>query len=189
MTIALREIDDWLNLTIPGSDRPVQMHVLHADPASGASVAMVRFPAGWGRPGIGIYAVAEEFVVLEGSIRIGQQFSAGDYVYLPPRTVREASFTEHGAVVVAWFSGRPVWTPGAPDVPAAGDPVTSRTSGVLRADAAEVPGAYEVREIASGSPEAEDVDILDPASWQWEWVPAGASANLVGPGQHARTWH
>ena len=185
MTVALRDVDSWLEINIPGSDRIAQMHVLHSDADTGASVSMVRFPAGWSRPEAGHYLPAEEFVVLDGTLHIGDSYTAGDYVYLPPRTVREPSSTEGGAVVVAWFSSTPSWVVGAPSVPPAGTKVVSRASGVLRADAAEVAGRYEV----GGPAPTTGADVLDPASWQWEWVPAGASANLVGPGQHARTWH
>lgn len=187
MTVALREVDSWLEITIPGSDRPAEMHVLHADRDTGASVSMVRFPAGWRRPEAGHYTPAEEFVVLSGTLDVGRAHTAGDYVYLPPRTVRAPSVTEHGAVVVAWFSATPSWVVGAPSVPPAGDPVVSRASGVLRADAAEVPGRYEV-----GGPAATlsaDADVLDVAGWQWQWVPAGGSVDLLGPGHHTRTWH
>lgn len=187
VTVALHNVDNWLEITIPGSDRIAQMHVLHSDPTSGASVSMVRFPAGWSRPEAGHYLPAEEFVVLDGTLHIGGSYTAGDYVYLPPRTVREPSHTEHGAVVVAWFSGTPSWVVGAPSVPPAGAKVVSRASGVLRADAAEVAGRYEVD--AAASPLRADADVLDVGAWQWEWVPAGGSANLVGPGQHTRTWH
>lgn len=187
MTVALREVEDWFEITIPGSDRPAEMHVLHADPDSGASLSMVRFPAGWRRDEIGHYTPAEEFVVLDGTLEVGRAFTAGDYVYLPPRTVREVSFTEHGALVVAWFSAKAAWEVGAPSVPPAGDPVVSRATGVLRADAAEVPGRYEVG--ASATVREAGADVLDPAGWQWEWVPAGESGKLLGPGQHTRTWH
>lgn len=185
MPVDLRAVDTWIDITIPGADRSAAMHVLHSDPDTGASVSMVRFPPGWSRPEAGHYTPAEEFVILDGSLRIGGAYSPGDYVYLPPRTVREPSFTEHGALVVAWFSGRPRWVDGAPVVPPAGDKIVSRASGVLRRDAAEVPGSYEV----GGPAPTADADVLDAAGWQWEWVPAGASADLVGPGKHARTWH
>lgn len=188
MTVALREVETWFDIEIPGSDRSAQMHVLHSDPASGASVSMVRFPPGWSRPEVGHYSPAEEFVVLDGTLTVGTPFTAGDYVYLPPRTVRQASSTEHGALVVAFFSGQASWVVGPPSEPPAGDPVVSRSAGVLRADAAEVPGRYDVLTSAPAV-RTVDADVLDVAGWQWEWVPAGASADLVGPGLHARTWH
>jgi hypothetical protein len=186
--ISLQDVDSWLDIQIPGSDRPAAMHVLHSDADTGAAVSLVRFPAGWSRPEAGHYTPAEEFVVLDGALQVGRTHTAGDYVYLPPRTVRQPSSTEHGALVVAWFSATPTWVTGEPTRPPAGDIVVSRASGVLRAGAPEVPGTYEVGGSAPG-PRPSDADVLDVAGRQWEWVPAGASANLVGPGQHTRTWN
>lgn len=188
VTVALREIDDWRESLIPGSDRPAQLRVLHADPATGASVCAVRFPPAWSRPASGHYTAAEEFVVLEGSLRMGGELSAGDYAFVPPRFMREPTFSAEGAFVVAWFAGPPVWVESPPAIPAAGELIAPRPGGVVREASAEVPGTFEVHTTTPG-PFSADADVLDPASWQWEWVPAGASTNLVGPRLYARTWH
>ena len=80
----------WQDLVIPGSEVPVQVWRLHAG-ENKASVSLVRFPAGWQRPAAGHYPVADEFVVLECSVEVGETYRAGDYAYVPPRTVRVAS--------------------------------------------------------------------------------------------------
>jgi hypothetical protein len=186
MAVRLDEVIDWLELAIPDSAPAVRLSRLHAG-ADGATVSLVRFPAGWSRPATGHYTAAEEFLVLEGSIVVGDRFSPGDYAFLPPRTVRAESSSEGGALVLAWFSGPPEWRAGTPPEPAPQAPVRSNDpAGVLREAAAEVPGRYEV----AASRRADDLgaDVLDLRTRTWEWVEAGQVPTIEAPLLHQRTW-
>lgn len=99
----------WRDVPIPGSAPEVSMARLGAA-ADGAFSALVRFPPGWGRPGAGVYDVAEELLFLEGRFRIsGDTYGPGDYGWLPAGYVRMASASATGALALAWFAGPPVW--------------------------------------------------------------------------------
>jgi quercetin dioxygenase-like cupin family protein len=191
MIVQLDRVDEWLDIPIPGSSPAVRLHRLHVDPETGASVSLVRFPAGWSRPVIGFYAAAEEFVVLEGEIRVGRSYRAGDYAYLPPRTIRAASASESGALALAWFSAPPAWTEGEPPTPPPGEPVVvsgaDRAAAPVRQDAPEVPGSYR---IAAGPVVGvgRGCDVWCPQRREWEWVPPGQVGELTSPSLHVRTW-
>ena len=185
--VNLLDVNSWLEVTIPGSDRPVGLHRLRADPEGQAAVSLVRFPRGWSRPEPGHYTAAEEFVVLEGSITVGGHYVAGDYVYIPPGTVRSDSRSDQGALVLAWFSAFPTWTPGAPEVPASGPQVAGRPREVMRTPSAEVPGGYAVLD-AVPAPHGADADLYCPATATWEWLPSGAIAEMTSAEVHVRTW-
>jgi hypothetical protein len=183
---------EWLELSIPGSAPAVRLCRLGSDPTTNASVSLVRFPPGWRRPGSGHYLPAEELVVLEGSIDVAGTHGPGDYVYLPPRTVRTESASETGALVIAWFSGTPEWVPGRPDTAPAGAPVVlaaADVAGVLRADAAEVPGEYAVlRDVGRREPLPVDADVLDLDGRAWARVPAGRPLPVGSGPLLVRTW-
>ena len=186
--VNLRDVDSWLEVTIPASDRPVDLHRLHADPESQASVSLVRFPPGWSRPGAGHYTAAEEFLVVEGSITVGDDYVAGDYAFIPPRTLRSDSRSAEGALVLAWFSALPTWVPGAAEVPPSGPQAAGRPRGVMRAASAEVPGGYAVLD-GVPAPRDVDADLYCPAKATWEWVPAGGAGELAASSEvHVRSW-
>ena len=103
----------WREAPMPGAS-PVEMALLPKLPDGGFR-AFVRFPKGWLRPDVGHYAVAEEFVVLEGALspngRRGTR--AATRGSRPLRAARDlASAT--GCLVFAWFGGTPRWIPGEP---------------------------------------------------------------------------
>lgn len=183
-------VDDhknWQELTLPGSETPVRMRRLHVDPETKASVSVVRFPAGWHRPVTGHYTAAEELVVLEGAIEVVAEHRAGEYVYLPPRTVRTDTRCARGALVIAYFSGVPQWIEGRPDVPPPAAPVHGRPAGVMRDGAAEARGSFRAVEQLPAEPLPADSDILHLADLTWEWVPAGTVPKGRGPAL-VRSW-
>jgi hypothetical protein len=99
----------WRELTMPGSTPPVRTAQLCSSP-TGASTFAVRFPAGWRRPGTGHYLVAEQFVVLDGTLEVsGVRYAAGDAGHLPAAADRTDSGSDHGCLAVAWFEGPPRW--------------------------------------------------------------------------------
>jgi hypothetical protein len=101
---------------MPGAS-PVQMALL-PKLDDGGFRAFVRFPMGWSRPDVGHYAVAEEFVVLEGSLTLnGKTWNAGAHVWVPAFERRHDLGSPTGCLVFAWFSGTPRWIPGEPTQP------------------------------------------------------------------------
>lgn len=191
MIVQLDRVDDWLDVPIPASHPAVRLHRLHVDEETGASLSLVRFPAGWSRPGTGFYSAAEEFVVLEGEIRVGHTYRAGDYAYLPPRTIRSASACGSGALVLAWFSAAPAWNEGEPQTPPPSEAVVVRAGdpagGPRRRDAPEVPGGYRITDgPVTGA--GRGCDVWCPQLRAWEWVPAGQTGELTSANLHVRTW-
>jgi hypothetical protein len=86
--------------------------------ADGAFRAFVRFPPGWSRPGAGHYAVAEEFLILEGDLQLNDTiWHAGGYAWIPARRVRSGSRSESGCLAFAWFASVPRWIAGEPSQP------------------------------------------------------------------------
>lgn len=97
---------------MPGASEPVSLQRLYVEPSRAFSVA-VTFPAGWRRPVTGHYLVAEDFLVLSGSLIIGQdRFKPLDWVHLPEKFSRETMSAPDGACVVARFSGPARWVDG-----------------------------------------------------------------------------
>ena len=106
---------------MPGGNGPVELVPL-AHPGDRAFRALVRFPAGWERPGPGHYAVPEEFLVLAGELSIGEvTWTAGGYAWIPARRTRTATLSRTGCVAFAWFGGLPRWVPGSAALPADGE--------------------------------------------------------------------
>ena len=104
----------WTSAPMPGSDRPVQLARLPAA-SDGAFRAFVRFPAGWHRADAGHYAVAEEFLVLEGALHLNNfTWKAGGYAWIPAHQPRHDLGSRNGCLVFAWFGAAPRWIPGAP---------------------------------------------------------------------------
>lgn len=103
---------DWRAFAIPQSTPEVSMAVLRPGKGGGASMALVRFPSGWERPGSGHYTCDEEFVVLEGELQVsGEVFEAGDRGWFPAGRRRFASRAHHATLALAWFSGPARWVP------------------------------------------------------------------------------
>jgi len=103
----------WRAAPMPGA-LPVEMALLPKLPDGGFR-AFVRFPKGWSRPDVGHYAVAEEFVVLDGSLVLtGKTWNKGAHVWIPAFERRHGLASPTGCLVFAWFGGTPRWIPGEP---------------------------------------------------------------------------
>ena len=104
----------WKATPMPGSSQPVQLARLPAA-SDGAFRAFVRFPAGWQRADAGHYAVAEEFLLLEGDLELnGLTWGPGGYAWIPAHRPRRDLGSKSGCLVFAWFGAAPRWIPGLP---------------------------------------------------------------------------
>jgi hypothetical protein len=163
----------WRSITIPGSAPKVGLVRLHADTRTSASVSLVRFPAGWDRPGVGHYQCAELFVVLDGSIEVsGVHYAEGYYGYLPARASRIDSRSREGCLAVGWFSAVPAWSADPPLVP----PDEAPRRGRLGAPGQPLDiggGACRCDRVPAG-PVAVTTELLWPGSGKWCLVPSGA---------------
>ena len=71
-------------------------------------LAFVRFPAGWSRSQPVVYEAAEEFVILEGELRIDDQcWVAPAYGCVAPGSVRRLTASQPGCLAWARFHGSP----------------------------------------------------------------------------------
>jgi hypothetical protein len=87
----------------------VETRVLSLDAETGAASLLVRYPAKWRLQGAGALAVDEEFLVLDGALSIGAQtYRDKAYAHLPAGYERGPMMSEAGAVVLTFFSLRPV---------------------------------------------------------------------------------
>jgi hypothetical protein len=102
---------------LPGGARPeVDVRVLSADPQSGASSLVVRYPAGWNQSGEQRLAADEELFVLDGELLINdRRFGLHSYAYLPAGYRRLTAVSPAGAVVLTFFSATPSLDPSLPD--------------------------------------------------------------------------
>ena len=181
-TLVLLRADDlpWRSMTIPDSNLDVELTRLHLDPRTRANVALVRFPAGWARPGVGHYDCAEQFVVLDGGLEVsGVRFGEGEFGYLPARTVRAASgVAPGGCLAVAWFSGPPRWSVGPPASP----PVEEVLHGRVGHPPGDVGGGACGLDGTPTGPVDSITELLWPELGGWCVLPAGAlSPRLPGP--------
>lgn len=187
--IDLRSADlPWRLVAIGGASTDVELARLHVDPTTRASSSLVRFPAGWTRPGTGHYPCAEELLVLDGAIRVsGVDYNAGDYGYLPPYVTRSASGSAAGCLAVAWFSGAPAWIVGiAEDL--GGDTVRhGPASGCRRPAGQDVQGTAYVGAVAPSEVAAVDIELVT-LDGRWTLVPAGVVPPALGREALVRRW-
>ena len=178
----------WRTIKIEDGAPPVGFARLEGDRASGAFAALVRFPAGWTRPGTGRYSVDEELLVLEGELRMsGVAYRIDDYAHLPGGYVRAVSTTPRDTLVIAFFSGPADWIrlrdaepTGTPVPPIAWRQVAPQPSPVaerarpLRAGAAEstwlVDGPLELR-----APHDTRIQLFSLPTRSWANVEPGGS--------------
>lgn len=106
----------------PGNARPdAEFKFLSRDDETGGCSAIIRYPAGWRREAVEHVDVTEEFYILDGEIEInGQTYSHDTYGYAPAGATRQTMSSEHGAVVLTFFSAEPSLIAGEGD----GDHIT-----------------------------------------------------------------
>lgn len=184
----------WRNYPIPGSAPAVTMARLHAAGDGGFSV-LVRFPAGWDRPGPGAYAAAEEVLFLDGAFRMsGADYGPADYGWFPPGYPRVNS-SSAGALALAWFSGPTRWSPcdpsaaGSdagvvrarwPDVPVTASPLGDGSGRLLR-DGPEHT-SWIVEGLPAGRPSPVDAELFGLEERVWSHAAPGAPLpRLAGP--------
>jgi len=100
-----------------GGGRPdVRSKILSIDPKDPAdSTCIVRYPKGWQRRDRHFVGAHEEFLVLEGSIRInGIDYGIHSYGFLPAGYQRTNMSSKDGAVLLTTFSDKPVHQRGTP---------------------------------------------------------------------------
>ena len=109
----------WRPLEPQAGRAGVERKLLSADPDSGASSSIFRYPAGWQIAAPQRLGCAEELYVLEGGLRINAtDYGPGDYAYLPAGYSRDAMMgSVNGAVVVTFLEAR--LTPSTADAPVA----------------------------------------------------------------------
>src|SRR6056297_3467066 len=104
-----------LAATRPGTEA----RLLSVDDETGACSLVMRYPAGWTLPAGQCLAADEEFLVLDGMLRVGDHAHGPiGYSHLPGGHIRGAMSAPHGALALAFFSAAPVEGPPAPADPA-----------------------------------------------------------------------
>jgi hypothetical protein len=184
----------WRGFDIPDGTQPVELAQLRFDSATRATTSMVRFPQGWERPSAGSYTSAEEFVVLEGELRLnGERFAAGEWVYVPKGAIRRDTAAESHVLAFAWFDGPAFWLPGAGDdtavlrgsVHEVGAHMPSPFGGASSARLLRNGGresAWMIDAVPEGAHTTFDAELFDLSARVWAWVPAGATLPpLAGP--------
>jgi len=105
----LRSLTDWISIPIPDSSAKADAIRL-AVGSDGSSSLLVRFPAGWTREVEGFYECAEEFVVLEGELRLSDfVYVSGDHGWVPARGARGLTHAPVTTYAIAHFFGFPKW--------------------------------------------------------------------------------
>ncbi|HEY7739497.1 MAG TPA: DUF4437 domain-containing protein [Steroidobacteraceae bacterium] len=105
----------WQSGDLGGMRAGVQFKQLSVDRESGACSLLVRYPAGW-RAEAGALAVDDEFLVLEGTLRLGEfDYAPMSYAHLPAGFDPGPRASAAGAVVIEFFSGRPAAAPAGAD--------------------------------------------------------------------------
>ena len=103
----------WQSGDLGGTRPGVEIKQLSVDEDDGACSLLIRYPPGWRSTG-GPLAVDDEFLVLEGTLEIGnREYAQFAYAHLPAGFATGAWQSPRGAVVLEFFSGRP--SPGHQD--------------------------------------------------------------------------
>lgn len=101
-------------LYVPGRD-DVDMKLLSMDEAGTDATCIVRYRTGWCRTDPEYVTAHEEFLVLDGAIRINDRlYEKHSYGFLPAGYVRTAAAAAGGAVLLTMFYDRPETVTGEP---------------------------------------------------------------------------
>ena len=104
----------WSSGCHGGLHADVHSKVLSRDDVDGSATTIIRYPAGWSRRAPHSLSCHEEFLVLDGSIRInGRQYDKHAYGFFPAAYPREQASSPHGAVLLTMFYGVPKAVEGA----------------------------------------------------------------------------
>jgi hypothetical protein len=138
----------------------VEVKTLSEDAQSGAASLLVRYPAGWSFPA-GSRAADEEFLILDGELKIGEaSLGRFNYAHWPAGYRAAARASENGAVALTFFSGDP-----RPPAPPAFDP--GRLVERLDAFSVTYTGNFHP-EFPPGA--GRKVLFTDPATQETSWI-------------------
>jgi Domain of unknown function (DUF4437) len=100
---------------VDGAQGLVEVKRLSLDSQTGASSTLVRFSAGWQRPGVSYFLADDEFYVLSGDLTIsGVTYTEHCYGFLPGGYPQADVSSNGGALVLRFFSARAKRLPGEP---------------------------------------------------------------------------
>ncbi|WP_109524557.1 cupin domain-containing protein [Nocardia aurea] len=149
------------DVVIPGSTVPVRQARLSC------SASIIRFPPGWTRPQRGHYLAGEEFVLLEGELRVsGVQYELGHHAWLPAGTLRHSGVAPGGALVISWFAGTAAWVASDLDEPDGPSMRTPLATVVIPAGGLPLGPSSALRD----TPVTLDrpAEMVTVGSWTWE---------------------
>lgn len=98
----------WRNGYWNGFRPELQSRTLSVEEDGSAATVLVRFPPGWSAAGAECLPCLEEFLVLDGALRINDiEYRRQHYAALPAWYPRQAQSSPAGAVILAMLHGRP----------------------------------------------------------------------------------
>jgi hypothetical protein len=98
----------WQRGLYGGARDDVETKILSIDDETGASTAIVRYPAGWRRDDEEYLCADEEMFLLAGDLQINDvEYRTFGYAYLPAGHVRRRAASQNGAVALTFFEGEP----------------------------------------------------------------------------------
>jgi hypothetical protein len=164
----------WGSHNIAGSEHPADIVMLGVNAEAGTRTCVVRFPAGWARPGTGNQPAGEEMVLLTGSLTIsGLDVAVGQALVVEPFATRSATLSGEDTTAVVWFSGPGGgWSDGEAQTPGSAQ-VLAADAGLHRGHVDGLVGELVGRASVAGETFAVDIEVLWPAARTWAYVPAG----------------
>ena len=105
----------WQDGLYGGGWTTVESRLISKDEEAGDASLLVRYPAGWSRPGTEHLLADEELFVLDGAIEVsGTVYGQHCYAHLPAGYRRDDAASKDGAVVLTFYSANPEVRSGAP---------------------------------------------------------------------------
>lgn len=169
---------------MPAANLPMISALLARRSNGSSRSVVVEFPPGFSQQEPGRFAVAEEFVVLSGSLKFsGENLTAGHHMWVPANHMRYSLASEDGALVFAWFSGRPILKLESPEP---NEPrtwthtdLTRAAPGALRRDMGDGLGGSCWRFRSTRATDGADLIDIDAATWSDAAHPGGISSDRV----------